>query len=192
MGTDGAVQNRVSLARPRSDAVRAGVCQADSDAMTSQARYIEFDADRLDEVLSAMDAIARAREGWVNFEPAVREDDIPPDSGVFSMFSGRGPAIPLGTWTPASESRRGRAEPAMIGLQHPAGGKAKPLLERFGHPVPEGWAVTQDYAKKGLVIAVPPGTDHEKVVRWVLGAAGALSTVPLTGEWRAAVYGLAE
>jgi len=160
--------------------------------MTSQARYIEFDADRLGEVLVAMDAISQAREGWVNFEPAVREDDVPaPDTGLFSVFSGRGPAVPLGTWTPASAPRRGRADPAMIGLQHPSGGKAKPVLERLGHPVPDGWPVTQDYAKKGLVIALPPGTDHIEVVRWLLTAARLLSTIPLTGEWRAALYGTA-
>lgn len=158
--------------------------------MTSQARYVEFDADRLGEVVAAMDAMAEAREGWVNFEPAVREEDAPTDGGVFSLFSGRGPAIPLGTWTPSPAPRRGRTEPAMIGLQHPSGGKAKPFLERVGHPVPEGWPVTQDYAKKGLVVALPPGTDHEEIVRWLLRAAALLSTVPLTGEWRAALYGV--
>ena len=155
----------------------------------AQPRYIEFDAQRLGEVVAAMEAISRAGEGWVNFEPAVHVDDLPPSgSGFFSLFSARGPAVPFGTWTPPSSSRRGRSEPAMIGLQHPAGGKAKPLLERLGHPVPEGWPVTQDYVKKGMVVAVPPTADHERVVRWLLAAATLLSTVPLTGEWRAAVY----
>jgi hypothetical protein len=155
----------------------------------AEPRYIEFDGQRLDEVVAAMDAIARAGEGWINFEPAVHVDDVPPSgSGFFSLFSARGPAVPLGTWTPASAPRRGRAEPSMIGLQHPAGGKAKPLLERLGHPVPDGWPVTQDYAKKGMVVAVPPTAAHEDLVRWLVSAASLLSTVPLTGQWRAVVY----
>lgn len=137
-----------------------------------------------------MGAMAHAHTGWMNFEPAVYvEDAPPPDAGFFSLFSGRGPAVPLATWTPPSAPRRGRAEPAMIGLQHPAGGKARPLLERLGHPVPDGWPVTQDYAKKGMVVAVPPAAGHDEVVRWLLRAAGFLSAVPLTGQWRAAVYG---
>ena len=156
---------------------------------SAEPRYIEFDAERLDEVVAAMDTIAGAGEGWVNFEPAVHVEDVPPPgSGFFSLFSARGPAVPFGTWTPASTPRRGRGEPAMIGLQHPAGAKARPLLERLGHPVPDGWPVTQDYVKKGMVVAVPPTVDHADVVRWLLSAAALLSTVPLTGEWRAVVY----
>jgi len=158
--------------------------------VTSQPRYIEFDPDHLGDVVAAMKAAAQAHVGWVNFEPAVHVEDAPPaGGGFFSLFSGRGPAVPLGTWTPAPAPRRGRDLPAMIGLQHPAGGKAGMLLERFGHPVPEGWPVTQDHVRKGIVVAVPPSAGHEDAVRWLLRAASLLSTVPLTGEWRAAVYG---
>ncbi|MGH9263507.1 MAG: hypothetical protein ACRD1D_02330 [Acidimicrobiales bacterium] len=156
---------------------------------TAHPRYVEFYADRPDEVVATMDAMATAGQGWINFEPAVRVEDVPPPGGgFFSLFSGRGPAVPLGTWTPPAAPRRGRPEPAMVGLQHPAGARARPLLERLGHPVPEGWAVTQDYVKKGMVLAVPPASGHVEVVRWLLRAATLLSDVPLTGEWRAAVY----
>ena len=93
--------------------------------MTSRARYVEFDADRLGEVVAAMDAIAAAREGWVNFEPAVREEDAPTDGGVFSLFSGKGPAIPLGTWTPAQAPRRG--PPLLLGGGSEAG-REQPCL----------------------------------------------------------------
>ena len=157
--------------------------------LTSQPRYVEFDADRLEEVVAVMDAMGAAHQGWVNFEPAVHVEDAPAaDAGFVSPVSGRGPAVPLGTWTPPAAPRRGRSEPAMIGLQHPAGGKARPLLERLGHPVPGGWPVTQDYAKKGLVVAIPPGTANDDVVRWLLRAATLISTVSLTGQWRAAIY----
>lgn len=136
-----------------------------------------------------MDAMSTTHKGWVNFEPAVHAEDVPPpDDGPFSLFSARGPAVPLATWTPASAPRRGRSDPAMIGLQHPAGSRARPLLQRLGHAVPDGWPVTQDHAKKGLVVAVPATAAHEDVVVWLLTAATVLSTVPLTGAWRAAVY----
>lgn len=75
----------------------------------------------------------------------------------------------------------------MIGLQHGAGSKVKTKLAEMGHPVPDGWVVTQDSSKKGLVVAVPPSADHGDVLGWLLRAAALVSIVPLTG-WRAAVY----
>lgn len=155
----------------------------------SEPRYVEFQPDWADEVVATMAAMSDAGRGWVNFEPAVHVEDVPPEgSGAFALFSCRGPAVPLGTWTPGSTSRRGRIEPAMLGLQHPAGSKAKPFLAERGHPVPEGWTVTQDHVRKGLVLAVPAGVGPDAVLRWLLRAAGLLSTIPLTGGWRAAVY----
>ena len=128
-------------------------------------------------------------KGWVNFEPAVHVEDVPPSgSGAFSLVSGRGPVVPLGTWTPGSVTRRGRAEPAMLGLQHPAGAKAKPLLAEQGHAVPDGWVVVQDHVRKGLVVAGPGEVAPEDALRWLLRAARLLSTIPLTGGWRAAIY----
>jgi len=156
--------------------------------VTSEARYLELSPDRLDDVVAAMEAMADAHQGWINFEPSIHVEDVGSSgSGVFSLFSGRGPAVPLATWTPARAPRRGRADPAMVGLQHGVGAKVAGRLAELGHPVPAGWVVVQDYAKKGLVVALPPGTDAAQVVRWLLAAATALSTVPLTG-WRAAVY----
>lgn len=156
--------------------------------MTSVPQYLEFDPDRADEVVATMAAMARAGKGWVNFEPAVDVDDVPPESGTFSLFSGRGPVVPLGTWTPGSTSRRGRVARAMLGLQHPAGSKAKPLLAERGHPVPQGWLVVQDHVRKGLVVSVAAEADAADVLRWLLHAATLLTTVPLTGRWRAAIY----
>jgi hypothetical protein len=135
-----------------------------------------------------MRAMAEAHDGWINFEPSIHVEDVPQETGVFSFLSGRGPAVPLATWTPPSAPKRGRGEPAMIGLQHGAGSKAKARLEEVGHGVPDGWVVTQDYAKKGMVVAVPPSAEFADVVRWLLDAAAALTVIPLTG-WRAAVYG---
>jgi hypothetical protein len=157
-------------------------------SVTSEPRYVEFDPGRAGEVLAAMSAMGEAGKGWANFEPAVDVDDVPAESGTFSLFSGRGPAVPLGTWTPGSTTRRGRVEPAMLGLQHPAGTKAKRLLTERGHPVPEGWIVVQDHVRKGLVVSVPPDVAPAEALDWLLGAATLLSTIPLTGRWRAALY----
>ena len=133
--------------------------------------------------------MAETGKGWVNFEPAVQVEDVAAEgSGAFSLFSGRGPVVPLGTWTPGSVTRRGRREPVMLGLQHPAGSKAKPLLTELGHEVPEGWVVVQDHVRKGLVVAVPGDVGADVALAWLLRAARLLSTIPLTGGWRAAVY----
>jgi hypothetical protein len=156
--------------------------------MASVPHYVEFQPDRLEEVLATMEDLSTAGKGWVNFEPAVDAEDVAREgSGTFALFSGRGPVVPLGTWTPGSTSRKGRQEPAMIGLQHPAGARAKPLLAQRGHPLPQGWIVVQDHVRKGLVVQVPAEVDARRAVDWLLRAAALLSTVPLVG-WRAAVY----
>ena len=153
--------------------------------MTSQPTYVEFQPDTIEEVVAAMESGA----GWVNFEPAVDVEDVAAaGSSTFSLFSGRGPVVPLGTWTPASTHGRGRREPAMLGLQHPAGSKAKPLLAEMGHPVPDGWVVVQDHVRKGLVVALPETAAAADALSWLLRAARLLSTIPLQGGWRAAVY----
>lgn len=155
---------------------------------TSEPTYLPFTADDLDPVVRVMVAMAEAHDGWVNFEPSIPVDDVPAaQAGAFSLFSGRGPAVPLGTWTPPPAPRRGRGGPAMIGIQHGAGSRVKNRLAELDHPVPDGWVVMQDHARKGLVVAVPPTAGPTEVVRWLLAAATSLSAVPLTG-WRAAVY----
>jgi len=157
--------------------------------VTEAPRYLEFHPGDAGPVVRTMDAMSEAGEGWVNFEPAVHVEDVPAQgSGTFSFLSGRGPVVPLATWTPGTVTRRGRREPAMLGIQHPAGSKARPLLAELGHPVPEGWVVVQDHVRKGLVVAVPPEVGASEALDWVLRAARTLSTIPLTGEWRAAVY----
>lgn len=150
---------------------------------------MEFEPDQAGEVVAAMEAAAAQGGGWVNFEPGVEADDIATaGSSTFALFSARGPVVPLGTWTPATTTGRGRREPAMLGLQHPAGSKAKPLLAGLGHPVPEGWVVVQDHVKKGLVVALPEGAGAGEALAWLVRAARLLSTVPLRGGWRATVY----
>lgn len=151
--------------------------------MTPEPEYIEFRPENVGPVVAFMEDMAESHTGWINFEPAVHiEDAPPPRSGLFSLFSSRGPDVPFVTWTPG-EVRKGRTEPTTVGILHPSGPRATKRVD-----VPEGWVVLQDYSKKGLVLAVPPGVAHADVLGWLLRAAAVLSPIPLTGEWRASVY----
>lgn len=158
--------------------------------MTLEPDYVEFLTDDLTAVLARMAELAERQDGWINFEPGVDVDDLPPArTGLAGLITGRGPDVPLATWTPGAAPRgRGRGEPPSIGLQHGAGPGARARLAEAGHPVPQGWVVLQDHAKRGLVVAVPPAVTHADVLGWLLGAAAVLSTVPLDRDWRAAVY----
>ncbi|MGH9224068.1 MAG: hypothetical protein ACRD2W_09880 [Acidimicrobiales bacterium] len=150
--------------------------------------YVEFSAGETSAVLPVMAEMAESHRGWINFEPAVHVEDVPPPrSGLFSLFSTRGPDVPLATWSPG-EARKNRPEPAMVGILHPAGPQAKVKLADRGRPVPDGWVVMQDHSKKGLVVAVPPTVPHAEVVEWLLRATTALSLIPVTGTWRAAIH----
>ena len=159
------------------------------EKVSSQPRYLEFADDSPAEVVAVMEALTSSHAGWINFQPAVDVEDLPPPpSPLFAFLSARGPDVPLATWTPPSAPGRRRPDPPMIGLQHGAGTRAKARLAELGHGVPEGWVVVQDHSRKGLVVAVPPTVAHAQVVGWLLGAAEALSPVPLRNGWRAAVY----
>lgn len=48
--------------------------------------------------------------------------------------------------------------------------------------------VVQDHVRKGLVVALPESVAAEEALHWLLRAARLLSTIPLGGEWRAAIY----
>ena len=136
-----------------------------------------------------MDELARSLGGWINLQPNLDPDDVPSSSlGVLSIFSARGPAIPLLTWTPGERSRRG-ATPVEIGIQHPAGSRAVPLLRERGAGVPPGWAVVQDNPKRGLVVR--PSTDTStpaEILEWLLRATAALCPYELPTSWLATIH----
>lgn len=149
---------------------------------------VEFRPGSADAVVAAMSTLTAAHDGWVNLQPAVNEDDLPPPgSPLFGIFSGSGPPVPLITWAPGEKRRRGFG-PDTVGVQHGSGPKAADRLRESGHPLPEGWVVLQDHPKRGLVAAVPPGAEPGAVLAWLIDAAAKLSTVPFTGTWRAAIY----
>lgn len=171
--------------------------------MTLEPDYVEFTTDDLSAAIERMEQLAISLDGWINFEPAVDVEDVPPPrTGLAGLISGRGPDVPLATWTPGAARRRRSGqgsstagavmtEPPSVGLQHASGPAAATRLRELHHPVPQGWVVLQDHSRRGLVVAVPPAVAHGDVLRWLLRAASALSTVPLDREWRAAVYTVA-
>ncbi len=61
-------------------------------------------------------------------------------------------------------------------------------LRDLGLPLPQGWRVTQDHPRRGLVALVPAQVPAADVVDWLLAAAAAVCTVPTTGRWTAAVH----
>lgn len=135
-----------------------------------------------------MDLVAGSRGGWINFHPRIDEDtEVPQESSLFGIFSASGPAVPICTWMPG-KSRGERREAVSIGVQHATGPRAVARLGSAGIEVPAGWRVRQDHPRRGLVVMVPAEQDHESTLSWLLRAGAALSVVPLTGAWRAAVF----
>jgi hypothetical protein len=139
----------------------------------------------LEEAVAELDA---AGAGWVNVGPDIDEDDLPPPSGgLGKLFGGRGPAVPHATWV-AGAARRGGQRPSELGIEHGSGPKAVARLKEAGLDLPAGWLVRQDHVRRGLVLAVPPGTPAEEIVGFLLGAAARLAQVPVGDRWLADVH----
>jgi hypothetical protein len=150
------------------------------------AREVMFSVDDVDDVVERMDALADG-SGWIVFDAAVNEDDLPPPPAFAGLFSAKGPDVPELSWVPGERGKR-RVEPLTIGIRHGAGPKVKLKLIELGHPIPEGWYVVQDNPRRGLVAQVPDTESTAAVLDWLLGAASILANVPLSGNWRAKIY----
>ena len=126
--------------------------------------------------------------GWLTFDPAI--DDrfpVPTQSLLGKLVSGRGPAVPRGTWVPAQMDRR-RPEPVSVGILHGTGADAVGRLAEKDIEVPDRWRIVADHSKRGLVAWVPIDIPDRDVLVWTLRASRALTRIPLTGRWRAAVH----
>jgi hypothetical protein len=169
--------------------------------MARSVDFLDFTMDDFGPVLAEARSIAQARDGWVNLRPRPPEDA---DEEQITEFAPTPPIAPVGlfarwrnivvkgTWVPGKEGRNG-AEDASVGLEHPAGRFAVRQLRDAAHPVPDGWRVVVDHARRGLVLAVPDGpegaaTHVEEVLRWLPGAAAALAPWQVTGRWRAEIH----
>jgi hypothetical protein len=154
---------------------------------------LEFLRTEPDPVLHRMAVMATEHRGWVNLRPLVHEPDEDADvpvrpGGLFGVFGGTGPPVPLCTWTPGEVRRRG-VGPVAVGVQHGTGPKVVRRLAEVGAPVPDGWVVAQDHPRRGLVVHPPVEATPEAVLGWLLGAGEALCLLPVSGWWYAAVFG---
>ena len=156
--------------------------------MALDKRHIRFERSDLDEVAHEMLALAARGDGrgWMNVQPVVADEDRPPESPVFKLFTAKGPAIPLGTWVPAHKYRD-KWQPASVGLQHAGGRHASKLLEERGVVAPAGWNRRQDHIKRGLVYELPDGHDPTAALAFLLDAMSQLVAFPLSGRWLAVV-----
>ena len=131
---------------------------------------VEFDIADIDALAARVDD-----HGWVNLQPFVDEDDLPPPRGVlFGVFSARGPVVPLCTWHPGERS---------AGVQHGTGPKVSARVD-----IPAGWRRLQDHPRRGLVVRVPPNVAHADVLRWLVGVGATLCPVPTGDRWLAELH----
>ena len=144
---------------------------------------IEWSDDDVSPVVAVVAELQRAGAGWVNLDPAVDPDDAPPPrGGLGAVLSRRGPDVPRATWVAAAPPDR-----PSVGIQHGSGHRAMSLLADFHLAPPAGLRVIQDNPRRGLVAEVPTD-DLTAVLEWLVAAATALSTVTLTGAWRAEIH----
>ena len=148
---------------------------------------VEFEPGDDDAVVDVMVELADG-SGWLTIDPAIDERFPPPQQSTFGrLVSGRGPAVPRANWVPADLSRR-RPEPVSVGILHGTGSGAVDRLAGKEVGVPDRWRVVADHSKRGLVLWVPIDVEHREVLRWTCAASRALTRIPLTGRWRAAVH----
>lgn len=162
--------------------------------MTRSTEVVEFFRSAPDGLVGVLQDLASGHDGWVNLQAAVREDEDPagPDArpvraGVFSLVSGRGPAVPVCTWVPGAPTRHGH-EPDSLGIQHGAGPHATEQLVEAGVTFPSGWRRLSDHPKRGLVFELPAGTDPAAVLQWLFAASDVLAQGPLPDLWVAAIH----
>jgi hypothetical protein len=149
--------------------------------------FLEFDPDAPGEVLAVMADLAGGA-GWITLDPAIDDRFPAPEQTLFGkIVSGRGPAVPRATWVPADVERR-RPEPMSVGILHGTGADAIGRLAEKDITLPDRWRVVADHSKRGLVAWVPIDIPLDEVLSWTLTASQALTRIPLTGRWRAAVH----
>ncbi|MEZ5262926.1 MAG: hypothetical protein R2755_14420 [Acidimicrobiales bacterium] len=132
-------------------------------------------------LVRALDQLLRRGSGWLNVQADPEEVD-PRAQLKPSLFSGRGRAVPLSTFVPSGSGEH------QIGVEHGAGRHAARQLRDAGVVFPDGARLVQDHSRRGLVIAVPNGTDAAAIAELLLQAASQLTMVPLGDRWMLELY----
>lgn len=150
----------------------------------------EFVPEAPERVLEWMDRLSAAADGWINLMPGVDEAEAEQTTapGAFAALFGPSQAsVTMCTWLAARRGRRSGERPT-VGIVHPRGRFAVRQLAALGVALPDGWVVSQDHARRGLIVVAPPDAAHAVVLTWALDAGAALAMVPLTGTWQAEVH----
>jgi hypothetical protein len=137
-----------------------------------------------------MDRLAAAHDGWVNLIPGVPQPDQGAPAvrtGISAIFGTSLPNVTMVTWSPAPPKGRSSGEET-LGILHPTGRFVARRLAGLEVPVPDGWRVTQDNARRGLLLKIPVGTPHLTVAAWAVQAGTVLCLEEMTGMWRADVF----
>ena len=154
----------------------------------SRPTRFEFVAHDDVELLAQMSTVQSGGTGWINIEPVIDEEHQPDAPGPFSFLGGSTHKVPVVTWMPGRLQDGRPAKPTTVGLQHATGPRVAWRLRDLGQPLPEGWKVTQDHPRRGLVAEVPFDADNRLVIDWLLRAATVVCQVPMTGRWEARVH----
>ncbi len=180
---------------PRDPAVVAGRARSSGrrgagppDVTRSRPVELEFVAHDDPELLACMAEVAVHRTGWINVEPVIEDEHVPPGPGPFAFLGGSTHKVPTITWMPGRRASNGTVKPTTVGLQHAAGPRLAWKLRDIGLPLPDGWRVTQDHPRRGLVAQVPADADDRAVIDWLLAAATFACAVPTTGRWTASIH----
>ncbi len=112
------------------------------------------------ELLAHMAEASSSGTGWINLEPVIDEEHEPPQPGPFAFLGGSTHKVPTATWLPGKHNPNGTMKPTTIGLQHASGPRVARRLADLGCPLPDGWRITQDHPRRGLVALVPADTDQ--------------------------------
>ena len=150
----------------------------------------EFTPPDIDRVTAYLRHLTEAGQGWINLLPGLdveEEQRTTVPSGPFALFTNRQPPVTMCTLMPARPAKRA-IDGVTIGLLHPTGAKAAARLVQAGVPLPSGWLVRQDHARRGLVVRAQHGTPETEIIGWAQKAGTALCRKEMTGEWQAVVY----
>jgi len=153
-----------------------------------QVERLRFGPDDPRTVVSQMDRLAAAHDGWINLVPWTAGEEEPETSlGFFTLLGGDRANVTMCTWIPAKDEGRAQGM-EHLGITHGAGSRARAELSSQGIALGASWFVEQDHPRRGLVVRIPAGEPHAELLGWTLRAVAALSGPVPPPRWIAEVH----